>query len=100
MNAAQAVGAGFVDGFGLASVISARIAFSHVISLGHGLPPWLGLGPVASSLLAIGLHRIYAQMYVLYWYCDLVRVPPMRMVGGTCMKTFRPGIRDTFGRSS
>src|SRR5437660_9698039 len=29
---------------------------SNARSLSHGLPPWLGLGPVASSLLAIGLH--------------------------------------------
>src|SRR5262249_30562972 len=31
---------------------------------GHGSSPWLGLGPVASSLLAIGLHRTYT-FYVI-----------------------------------
>jgi hypothetical protein len=34
---------------------------SNELSLSHGLPPWLGLGPVASSLLAIGLHHAYAS---------------------------------------
>jgi hypothetical protein len=29
---------------------------SNTVSLGHGLPPWPGLGPVASSRLAIGLQ--------------------------------------------
>src|SRR5262249_60706425 len=34
---------------------------SNALSLGHGVPPWLGLGPVASSQLAIGLHNKYRQ---------------------------------------
>ena len=29
---------------------------SNALSLSHGMPPWLGLGPVASLMLAIGLH--------------------------------------------
>jgi hypothetical protein len=36
---------------------------SHMLSVGHGVPPWLGLGPVASSLLGIGPHRAYPSMY-------------------------------------
>src|SRR5262249_5012611 len=36
---------------------------SNALSLSHGYPPWLGLGPVASFQLAIGLHDTYPSMY-------------------------------------
>ena len=32
---------------------------SHVISLGHGLPPWLGLGPVGSSRFPLARLAFY-----------------------------------------
>src|SRR5262249_6773859 len=32
---------------------------SNTLSLSHGLPPWLGLGLVASSQLATSLHCSY-----------------------------------------
>jgi hypothetical protein len=57
-NSACASRIRFVDGSALAPIIRAPIALVTCSAWGQGIPPWLGLGSVPSSLLGASLHRV------------------------------------------